>query len=51
VDAKHHGELRIVADMTLANYRTTADAGIPLLLHAVNPCPRAAECGRWALVI
>ena len=30
----------------LSNYRTTADAGIPLLLHAVSPWPRTAECGR-----
>jgi hypothetical protein len=32
-----------------SNYRTTADAGIPFLLHAARPQPRAAECGRWLL--
>ena len=34
--------------MARSNYRTTADAGIPLLLHIEPPWPRAAECGRWA---
>ena len=28
-----------------SNYRTTADAGIPLLLHVGHPWSRAAECG------
>jgi hypothetical protein len=32
-----------------SNYRTTADAGIPFLLHIEHPWPRAAECGRWAV--
>jgi hypothetical protein len=29
--------------------RTTADAGIPLLLHIERPWPRAAECGHSAI--
>jgi hypothetical protein len=29
-----------------SNYRTTADWGIPLLLHVGQPWSRAAECGR-----
>jgi hypothetical protein len=31
-----------------ANYRTTADAGMTLLLLIAHPWPRAAECGCWA---
>jgi len=29
-----------------SNYRTTADAEIPFLLHVGHPWPRAADCGR-----
>ena len=37
-----------MARMTRPNYRTTADAGIPLLFHIEPPWSRAAECGCWA---
>ena len=32
--------------MTISNYRTTANAGIPLLFHIEHRWPRAAECLR-----
>jgi hypothetical protein len=32
----------------MANYGTTADAGIPILFHTERPWLRVAECGRSA---